>query len=271
MIKLNKTDLARVRQIVVMAGNRLLNYAHPDPIRQKYADTLISVVTKADVETEKFLRQELKKYFPSVGFYSEETYQDFGEELKKDYVWVVDPIDGTLNFSRGLPLFGVTLALFYKKRPVYGVIYMPKLNEYYHAVKDKGAFLNGQKIFVRESDSFKKLFGAGGFTYGQALWSKFIDLRYRFNFEFCRAYCAVYDYANTASGKYNFSLTLGSAIWDVAAGWILVEEAGGIFNVFSVDEDRKRKGNPYHLWCLAGPKNVVNFLKPEVVNTILKP
>lgn len=268
MKKLSDTELKFIKDTITTAGSKLINYSNKNSLNQKYA-TLASVVTQADIDTENFLRDRLAKKFPRVGFYSEETYQDFGEELKKDYVWVVDPIDGTLNFSRGVPIFGISVALMHESKPIYGAVYLPLLNEFFSAQKGSGAYLNGKKIFVRTSN-LDKLFGASATFFNRKDFRKFSDLILDLNIELSVSYCTVFNYVHTAAGQYDLSISAGPALWDIAASWIIIEEAGGVFEIFHKDRERIKQGNPYHLWCLAGPENVVKYLKPLLIKTLVK-
>ncbi len=264
MITLSSSDISKVKTTVKTAGKHLLEVLDHNPIQEKYAGNITSVVTQADIDTENYLKRELEKEFPNIGFYSEETFRSSANELEKEYCWVVDPIDGTLNFSRGNPLFCISIALYHKDHPVFGAVYFPRLNEYFWASKGKGAYLDNRRLFVRQNETKNGLFGSCEIGLGHEKYKKFIDLRFDLGFQSTHPYCTVYDYAYTASGHYDFALSIGPALWDVAAGWILVEEAGGVFEIFHVDVKRKSKGNPYHLWCIAGEKKVVDFLFPKL-------
>src|SRR3989344_2262382 len=121
------------------AGKILLRYR--GKAKTKFKKDL-SIVTEADTAVEKFVRRQIKKEFPTHSILGEE----FGGKISNDYVWVIDPIDGTTNYSRGGSLFSISLALMKNKKMVCGVVYAPALNEIYYASKGKGAFLNGEKI-----------------------------------------------------------------------------------------------------------------------------
>lgn len=264
MKQFSQTDIQRVEKIVKTAGKNLTRVLDRGAVKQKYSDTISSIVTQADIDTENFLRGELHKYFPEIGFYSEETYKTTQKELEKDLCWVVDPIDGTLNFSRGVPIFGISVALMRKNHPIFGAIYLPCLNEYFWAAKDKGAYLNHKPIYIRKNNSLDKMYGGFVVGYGKVIYERFIKLRFSLGLETSHPYATVFNYAHTAAGHFDFSLSLGPALWDIAAGWILVEEAGGKFEIFHIDEKRKKSGSPYYLWCIAGDKKAVDFLLPKL-------
>jgi len=256
-----------IETVIKKAGANLLTSQNLDILHQKYTNDLSSVVTQMDIDTENFLKKELENLFPAFGFYSEETFKNSKTELDKKYVWVVDPIDGTLNFSRGLPLYGISVALMHQNKPIFGAVYFPVLHEYYSAIKYGGAFVNSTQISVRHGKPQGRLFGAVEIYLNQ--FQQFIKVASQNNLEFTENYCAVFAYTQTAAGRYDFALSLGLALWDIAAGWIILEEAGGVFEIFYKDEKKKKSGNPYYLWSIAGDKPVVEQIIKEVKQTWL--
>lgn len=255
-------DQRRVETIVKTSGKRLLKYIDTTSLRQKYTNDLASVVTQADIDTEIFLKKELNNHFPHVGFYSEETYNTSQKELEKESVWVVDPIDGTLNFSRGVPLFGISVALLHQNRPVFGCIYLPCLGEYFSASKGSGSYLNTRRIFIHNTDSKRGLFGACEVGLVPEKYKQFIDIRSELQFESVHSYCSVFAYTQCAAGHYDFALSIKAALWDIAAAWILVEEAGGVFSILLNDAKMHPNESPYDLCCIAGSTSVVDRLTP---------
>ena len=263
---LSSQEQQQIKRIVVEAGEKIVARTKHLVLGQKNANQGSSVVTQTDIDTENFLREQLGKYFPRVGFYSEETFKTSQNELEKELVWIVDPIDGTLNFSRGIEIFGVSVALFYQQKPVFGVNYFPKLQQLFWAVKGEGAFVNKTHIRVRQPKPNDSLFGAcgvGGITPQQH--KKYIDILYHLKFDDACMYSTIYHYAYTAAGHYDFALSIKPALWDIATGWILTEEAGGVFKTLYIDEKRKQANNPYHLWCIGGSKGVVDIITPEIM------
>src|SRR3989338_11451470 len=129
---LSPADYAYVQEAAVAAGKILLQTSNAVLHTKRHA---LDLVTQADLDSEAYLRKRLTKRFPAIGFYSEETAKESEDELKKELVWVVDPLDGTLQFSRNLPFFGVSIGLIAQGKPMAGFIYLPKFNELYHAQK----------------------------------------------------------------------------------------------------------------------------------------
>ena len=111
----------------------------------KYKEGFENIVTSADIKVQQFLCEQLRNLIPDCGFICEE--EDVCYSQDGMFVWVIDPIDGTINFANGLPLWGIQVALIKNSKTVAAVIYLPKLNEFYCA-DESGAYLNGNKISV---------------------------------------------------------------------------------------------------------------------------
>ena len=174
-------------------------------------------VTKTDKHVEKILIEELSKTKKNYSFLSEEVGSI--ENKDRDNVWIIDPIDGTTNFLHGIPHFAICLALESKKEIISGLIYDPIKDEMFYAEKNKGAYLNNQRLRV----SNKNLIDECLFSSNHE-GVKFSNLNMRYSG------CAALDLAYVASGRLDGFFHNKINIWDVAAGALLVEEAGGIVN-----------------------------------------
>ena len=174
-------------------------------------------VTKTDKLVEKILIEELSKTKKNYSFLSEEVGSI--ENKDKDNIWIIDPIDGTTNFLHGIPHFAICLALESKKEIISGLIYDPIKDEMFYAEKNKGAYLNNQRLRV----SNKNLIDECLFSSNHE-GVKFSNLNMRYSG------CAALDLAYVASGRLDGFFHNKINIWDVAAGALLVEEAGGIVN-----------------------------------------
>jgi myo-inositol-1(or 4)-monophosphatase len=177
-------------------------------------------VTKTDKNVEKILIEELSKSKKNYSFLSEE----IGSILNKDKenVWIIDPIDGTTNFLHGIPHFAISIALQSKEEIISGLIFDPIKDEMFFAEKNKGAYLNNFRLRVSNKNSIEDcLFSSNhqGF--------KFSNLNMR-----CSG-CASLDLAYVASGRMDGFFHNGINLWDVAAGKIIIEEAGGFVNNIS--------------------------------------
>ena len=196
-----------------------------DKISDKSLNNLVSYVDK---EAEKRLVKALQKILPEAGFLTEEaTIKQDTKSLK----WVIDPLDGTTNFLFGLPIYSVSIALVDGEDILLGVVFVPELNELFSATKGGGSFLNGQPIHVSKTKNLTESLAATGMPY-----YKFDHLdRYMKMFRkylrgtrgLRRMGSAALDLAYVACGRFDFYFEFDLNPWDVAAGLLLVEEAGG--------------------------------------------
>ena len=177
----------------------------------------VDFVTNADLKTEKIIIEELKKAKPNFSIISEESGVENNKDKKN--IWIIDPIDGTINFLHGIPHFAISIALMSNNEIISGLIFDPIKDEMYFSEKNKGAFLNNQRLRV----SKKNLLDDCLFASNQE-GVKFSDLNIR-----CSGSAAL-DLAYVASGRYDGYFHNKINIWDVAAGALMVEEAGGIVN-----------------------------------------
>ncbi len=174
-------------------------------------------VTNSDKKVEKILIEELNKAKKNYSILSEEIGKI--ENSDKDNFWIIDPIDGTTNFLHGIPHFAISIALRNKSEIISGLIYDPIKNEMFYAEKDNGAFLNNQRIRVSSKKSLNEcLFASGG---KKEIKSK-LNLR--------KSGSAALDLAYVASGRFDGYFQNELNLWDIAAGLILVTEAGGKTN-----------------------------------------
>lgn len=220
-------ELKIVKNIITKAGEMLeKEFGKYQRNKDKYK-AHDEIVTDLDKKSEKIILNELKKYFPNYGILSEESGLD-----KKDspYFWIVDPLDGTSNFTIHNPLFTVSVSLVYQNEIVLGVTYLPILNELYWAVKNQGAYCNNKKIQVSIIDKLKKSFLT--YCHGQNKTSRQQAYKlYQYFHEQardCRHFgSTTFELAMVASGHTEGLIVPKPKLWDIAAGIILVQEAGG--------------------------------------------
>ncbi len=174
-------------------------------------------VTKTDKHVEKILIEELSKTKKNYSFLSEEIGSIQNKD--KDNIWIIDPIDGTTNFLHGIPHFAICIALESKKEIISGLIYDPIKDEMFYAEKNKGAYLNNQRLRVSKKNIIDECLFSSNHE-----GVKFSNLNMRYSG------CAALDLAYVASGRLDGFFHNKINIWDVAAGALLVEEAGGIVN-----------------------------------------
>jgi myo-inositol-1(or 4)-monophosphatase len=185
-------------------------------------------VSNADLKAEKIIIEELKKARPYYSIISEED----GSETNKDKnnTWIIDPIDGTTNFLHGVPHFAISIALKSGDEIVSGLIYDPIKDEMFYAEKDSGAFFNNQRIRVSKKRELNSCLFATG-----ELSEKETHLLLR------KTGCAALDMAYVAAGRYDGYFQNNLHLWDIAAGIIILKEAGGIVNEIDLSQNKNIK------------------------------
>ncbi len=174
-------------------------------------------VTKTDKYVEKILIEELSKVKKNYSFFSEEIGSINNKD--KENIWIIDPIDGTTNFLHGIPHFAISIALQSKEEIVSGLIFDPIKDEMFFAEKNKGAYLNNHRLRVSKKSSLDDCLFSSNHEGVQ-----FSNLNMRYSG------CASLDLAYVASGRLDGFFHNKINLWDIAAGVLLVKEAGGIVN-----------------------------------------
>lgn len=196
------------------------------------------LVTYVDKKSESFIIGELKKLLPEAGFIAEE---DGHLKKAERYNWIVDPLDGTTNFIHKIPLFSVSIALTEYFEPIIGVVYEINLKECFYTWKNGPAFLNGKTIKVSETEILDQSLLATGFPYFDyfrldpyiALFKDMIQ-----NSRGVRSLgSAAVDLAYVACGRFGLFYEYGLSPWDIAAGALIVKQAGGQVTTFTGNGD----------------------------------
>ena len=203
-------------------------------------------VTNSDIKTEQIIIDELKKAKPNYSILSEEK----GIENNKDEnnTWIIDPIDGTINYLHGIPHFAISIALKSYDQIIAGLIYDPIKDEMFYAEKNNGAYFNNQRIKVSKKNKIEDcLFVAGS------------KINYDNELLIRNSGCAALDMAYVASGRYDGYFQKNINLWDIAAGIIIVEEAGGILNEINLS-------NINGLKIIASNNNINNELIQKLKN-----
>jgi myo-inositol-1(or 4)-monophosphatase len=199
-------------------------------IREK---SLNDFLTFVDEKTEDKIIEIIQKEYPAHSVLAEESGRS---DQKSDYEWIIDPLDGTKNFITGIPIFAISIALRYKMNIQMGVIYDPIKDELFFAERNKGAFLNKNRIQVSENDQLENCLLATGFPFKN---KKFLPV-YMDCFQELFLHCsgmrrmgaAAIDLAYLAAGRFDGFWEIGLSPWDVAAGALIIEEAGGRISDF---------------------------------------
>ena len=181
-------------------------------------------VTDADIKINDYLKSFLLEKYPNFGWLSEETVDNGSRNTQKNF-WCLDPIDGTRSFLNGKPEFTISLAWMHKSIPIFGIIYNPKTEELFHAEKKNGAFCNDKKIKVNNKINIKECNLGISNSEFESL-KKFPSLK---NLKITRMGSIAYKIALVAKGEIDIALSLTKkSDWDLAAGALIVEEAGGV-------------------------------------------
>ena len=199
-------------------------------------------VTKVDRESEELIINTIRRNFPDHNFLAEESLKESGRHL-----WIIDPLDGTTNFIHQYPVFSVSIALKFEGEVILGVVYDPMRQELFTAEKGNGAFLNGNPFKISPITDLAESLIATGFPFRKKeiiddylklfrnIFDQVSDIR--------RAGSAAIDLAYVACGRCDGFFEIGLSPWDIAAGSILIKEAGGIITDFSGGDEHLITGN----------------------------
>ena len=203
-------------------------------------------VTNSDLKTERIIIEELSKGRPDYSIISEENGVTNNKDSKN--TWIIDPIDGTINFLHGVPHFATSIALKHNNEIVSGLIFDPIKDEMFYAEKNNGAYLNNKRIRVSKKNNMKEcLFATSGV------------IEKKIEFSFRKSGSAALDMAYIACGRFDGYFQKNLNLWDIAAGLILVEEAGGIINKIDLN-------NYQELKIIASSPNINSKLMDKISN-----
>jgi myo-inositol-1(or 4)-monophosphatase len=199
-----------------------------------------NLVTEIDQASEQLIRKIINEAFPDHGIIGEE-YE--AQQTRTQYRWIVDPIDGTTNFARGIPLCCVSIGLMKDEELLMGAVYNPMLHELFFAEKGQGAFLNDQQIRVSKNSDLNAACLVTGFPYhfpeGKNITGIFSKLVAR-GIPVRRLGSAAMDLCWVACGRFDGFWEFNLQPWDIAAGYLILQEAGGRITDFN--------GSPYTVW-----------------------
>ncbi|MCH8014838.1 MAG: inositol monophosphatase [Candidatus Dadabacteria bacterium] len=196
-----------------------------------------SLVTEVDKLSEEIIINNIKKSFPSHDIFAEESGR---HSENSDYLWLIDPIDGTTNYAHAYPFFSISIALEVKGEVEVGLVYDPVKDEMFTAEAGKGAYLNGELIKVSKSDSIEHSHVCTGFMH-EIEWMVEANIKHFGNFirrarAVRRDGSAALDVCYVACGRFDGFWELGLNPWDTAAAVLILKEAGGQVTTFSGDE-----------------------------------
>ncbi|NGX60507.1 MAG: Inositol-1-monophosphatase [Chlamydiae bacterium] len=221
-----------------------------------------NLVTEYDVASQKWIIEEIKKTFPTHTFLAEE--KNIHDEPSDEILWIIDPLDGTVNFAHEVPFFAVSIAAAKGREIVAGCVYNPMLDELFFAEKGSGAFLGNRKLSVTKRDSLENAFVATGFPYninenplhcidrfGKIL-EKGTPIR--------RLGAASLDICYVAAGRFDVFWEVGLHPWDMAAGKLILEEAEGKVSHYD--------GSPHQIFSYSTFLGTNELLHDEMVDML---
>ncbi len=217
----------------------------------KSKDTEIDLVTEIDEKSEEIITNHIKKEYPEHSILAEEKSS---KETDSEFKWIIDPIDGTINYAHKFPIYCISIALKHREKVKIGAIHVPTFNETYTAIRGQGAYMNGNPIKVSNCKNLNKAILATGFPYDRKISEKDnVD-----NFKnmikkiggIRRIGTAAYELTQVAKGVFDGYWEMKMNPWDIAAGILLVKEAGGkVTNI----KGEEIEDEPF---VIAGNKNI---------------
>jgi myo-inositol-1(or 4)-monophosphatase len=223
------------------AGEVVLRKYYHNEFKISSKTSINDIVTQADMESETAIIDVIKAQSPTQYIYSEEA----GELAQEsDYKWIIDPIDGTVNFAHGLPLCAISIALAYKNEVIMGVVNCPFLNEFYFAAKGEGATMNNKPIKVSKQADIKRALVSTGFAYEWQVngYNPMVpfEAMMKMNVPVRRIGTAAVNLCWIAAGRTDGYWEHNLHAYDVAAGFLIITESGGQVTTF--------EGNAYNPW-----------------------
>ena len=215
----------QVKKLVLEAGKMLLQ-DRPLEVFEKEGHG--NFVTQMDKDVQAFLISNLQKNYPQVRFFAEEKEN---EPMDEGSYFVIDPIDGTMNFMRDRRASAISIGFIENRQPLWGIVYDPFQNRFFHAIKGEGAYENGKAITVATTPFKNALTLFGTTPYDGALAQKTMTIACQFLLQTAdirRNGAASLDLCDVASGRGDVFFELSLSPWDFAAGALIIKEAGGI-------------------------------------------
>ncbi len=245
------------------AGEILMSYLGKIREVRVKSNHFSNIVTLADLESENRILSILKNKFPSHSIYSEEKGESL---LSSEYLWVIDPLDGTIIFVNGLEYFGISIGLLYRFQPIVGIIYLPALDELFTAQKGKGAYFNNKKMVMSKTSKLNNSIIAFDYGYGDrnksisnTLMKTVPFLRYPLTFG-----SASFSLSRLANSKIQGYIHPSPTKFDIAAGSLIIKEAGGkVTDFFGSSLDWSKKETTFLASCRAIHRDLVKILKSK--------
>ena len=247
------------------AGEILSRYFRRGMVSHRMKAGRANVVTEADLESQRAIIERLSRLFPRVPIVGEEDESTGGADA--EMYFLVDPLDGTLNFLHGIPFFSVSIALMQGETPLVGVVYAPVLDELFYATRGAGAFLNGRRLGRRGKRSIREAIAVTGWPYDPTLLSwaqRSLSLVQKEVQEVRILGTSSLEMCYIAAGFIDVYWEVGLYPWDLAAGWAIVTEAGGMVTDPAGGEFDLRSGRVLATGCTSLHHEMLRILEPIV-------
>jgi myo-inositol-1(or 4)-monophosphatase len=255
-------DLDKALEIAIKIAEKAGDFVvenHGTDLDIKTKKTENDLVTEIDKESQRIIISAIKEEFPEHGFIGEEASEE-NKPSDSPYEWIIDPIDGTINFVRAREDFGILIALQENKELIVGVMYLPLLNQMFTAVKDGGAFLNGNPIKLRNTKNMMDAILCSNLTKRAKKDSNGI---LQISTPACASLhnygCAAHEMGRILQGHNDGVFFDGVGLWDIAPGALIIKEAGGDY---FIDYE-----NPGDVKCVASTSAIFEELKEFLSET----
>lgn len=250
--------IVEIENIVKVCAKQIIDIKQ-EKIKIDNKEGIGNIVTQYDKKIQEELKSNLLKLLPEASFIGEEN--DYGKIVNPGYTFIVDPIDGTTNFSRGLSLSAISVALLKDAEPYIGVCYNPYIDEMFIAQKGQGAYLNGKAIKVSNKKLHEGIVLTGNAPYYADMREKSLITLKNFAMiasDFRRFGSAVIELCNIACGRAELYFELKLQPWDFAAGMLIVEEAGG--KVSQMNGEKMPFDKPTSIFASNNKENYLKYL-----------
>ena len=254
----NNEILEKIKEIVIKCGSIIVE-ADNSSLEIELKEGNNNIVTKYDKLIQDIIKDNLLKLIPSAIFIGEENDNYINDFMTNEYIFIVDPIDGTTNFSRELNTSAISIALLKDNKPIIAVCYNPYVKEMYTAIKGSGAFLNDKRIHVSNKRLEDGIIIAGCSPYYNELRQKSLEIQKKLSLiasDYRRYGSAVIDLCAIASGKAEVFFELKLMPWDYAAASLIVEESGGVVTTINVEKIQYNKPS-----SILASNNIENYIK----------
>lgn len=261
---MNNNKLLEEMKNIVRECGKIIVDADKDSLEIELKEGNNNIVTKYDKLVQNILKEKLTNLIPDSIFMGEESDDYINDFVVDKYTFIVDPIDGTTNFSRQHNMSAISVALLKNDAPIIAVCYNPYAKEMYTAIKDCGAFLNDKRIHVSNKKLKDGIVLCGCSPYYNELRKESLDIQNKFSLvasDYRRYGSAVIDLCNVASGKAELYFELKLMPWDYAAASLIVQEAGG--KITTVNGEKIQYRNPSSIMASNMVENYIKYIEED--------